>query len=62
MEELFTLFDIDGSGNISIEELTAVLQSLGKDYSEEDIREMHEIADKNGIVKINILFVSGEPF
>ena len=48
MEKAFSLFDIDGSGDISIPELTAVLQSLGKDFSDEDLKEMHDIADKNG--------------
>ena len=49
LEETFCLFDIDGNGLISVNELTAVLQSLGKDFSEEDIKEMHEIADKDGM-------------
>jgi len=52
LEKAFSLFDIDGSGDISIPELTAVLQSLGKDFSDEDLKEMHDIADKNGDGKI----------
>ena len=51
MEKTFSLFDIDGSGDISIPELTAVLQSLGKEFSDEDLKEMHDIADKNGTTK-----------
>ena len=55
LKETFSMFDIDGSGHISIQELTAVLKSLGKDLSDEDIKEMHEIADKDGTC-INLVF------
>ena len=48
LEEAFALFDIDGNGFISLDELTAVMQSLGKDCTEEDIKEMLELADKDG--------------
>eukprot|EP00795_Rhopilema_esculentum_P002776 gene2776-999_t len=48
LEETFSLFDVDGNGMISLQELTSVLQSLGKEFAEEDIKEMLEIADKDG--------------
>ena len=37
---------------ISLQELTSVLQSLGKEIAEEDIKEMLEIADKDGKRKL----------
>ncbi len=48
LEEAFSLFDIDGNGLISLNELTAVLKSLGKEYLDEDIKEMMDLADKDG--------------
>lgn len=48
LEETFALFDIDGNGRISSHELIAVLKSVGTQYSEEDIKEMHKIADLDG--------------
>ena len=49
LEEAFSLFDIDGNGQITLNELIAVLRSLGKDFSDEDVKEMLDIADKDGI-------------
>ena len=48
LEEAFSLFDIDGNGLISLNELTAVMKSVGKDLVDEDIQEMLTLADKDG--------------
>lgn len=53
LEETFSLFDIDGNGFISPSELIAVLKSLGTEHSEVDIKEMHEIADRDGTIFIH---------
>ncbi|CCC13842.1 hypothetical protein SMACR_07478 [Sordaria macrospora] len=46
--EAFKVFDKDGSGTISTEELRAVLKSLGEDMTDADVDEMIKLADKNG--------------
>ena len=47
LREAFTLFDNDGDGFISIEELACVMRSLGKNPSEEEL---------NAIINVNIYF------
>ena len=48
MKERFKLFDQDGNGLISKDELRVVMQQLGEKLSEEDIEEMISDADTNG--------------
>ncbi|KAG6525769.1 hypothetical protein ZIOFF_015739 [Zingiber officinale] len=52
-QEAFCLFDRDGDGRITLEELGAVIKSLGQSPSEEELREMiQEIdADGNGTIE-----------
>ena len=47
LREAFTLFDNDGDGFISIEELACVMRSLGKNPSEEEL---------NAIINVTIYF------
>lgn len=42
------VFDADGTGTISREELKHVMKSIGEQLTEEEIDEMLRIADKDG--------------
>lgn len=42
------VFDKDGSGTISRDEIHQVMLSLGERLTEEEINEMLEVADKDG--------------
>ncbi|KAH6637099.1 hypothetical protein F5144DRAFT_629048 [Chaetomium tenue] len=44
----FKVFDKDGSGTISSDELRNVLKSLGEDLTDEEVDEMIKLADRNG--------------
>ncbi|KAL2193243.1 hypothetical protein P885DRAFT_72413 [Corynascus similis CBS 632.67] len=46
--EAFQVFDKDGSGTISSEELRNVLKSLGENLTDEELDEMIKLADRNG--------------
>jgi len=48
LEEVFKVFDANGDGKITREELGCVLRSLGDDLSEEELALMVQAADKNG--------------
>lgn len=60
--EAFKVFDKDGSGTISTEELRAVLKSLGEDMTDADVDEMIKLADKNGDGQIDCEFLLFLPF
>ena len=55
MREAFRVFDKDGNGFISAQELQSVMCNLGEKLSEEDVREMIREADldKDGQVNYN---------
>jgi calmodulin len=44
----FKVFDQDGSGTISTDELRKVLSSLGENLTDAELDEMIQLADKNG--------------
>ena len=46
--EAFQLFDQDNSDSISLAELKSVLKALGKDMSDDNVREMMNSIDKDG--------------
>ncbi|KAL0934314.1 calmodulin, partial [Colletotrichum truncatum] len=48
LKNAFKVFDRDGSGTISAEELRHVLTSLGENMTKAEIDEMIQMADKNG--------------
>ncbi|XP_038893457.1 probable calcium-binding protein CML25 [Benincasa hispida] len=48
LREAFSVYDIDGNGSISAEELHKVLRSLGDDCSVADCRQMISGVDSNG--------------
>jgi len=43
----FNIFDNDHSGSFTFETLKSVAKNVGEDWSENEMREMFEIADKN---------------
>ncbi|KAG6504132.1 calmodulin-like protein 11 [Zingiber officinale] len=47
-QEAFCLFDKDGDGCITLEELAIVIRSLGQDPSEEELKDMIREVDING--------------
>ncbi|CDF37480.1 Calmodulin [Chondrus crispus] len=48
IREAFNVFDKDGSGKISGDELRQIMKSLGEDLTEEEIQQMIREADTNG--------------
>jgi len=48
LREAFGLFDIDGDGKITNEELGTVMKSLGMDPSADQLREMIDEVDIDG--------------
>ena len=46
LEKAFDLFDCDGDGQISFEDLKAVAQELGEDMTDEELKEMIAGANK----------------
>ncbi|XP_066935477.1 uncharacterized protein [Clytia hemisphaerica] len=51
--ESFSIFDIDGDGEISISELMSVMASVGNDISAEDAEDIFDVVDSNGDGKIS---------
>ena len=45
--EAFKMFDRDGNGKISVEEMKYILASLGESYSEKEVDEVFKEADLN---------------
>lgn len=48
LKEAFNLFDLDGSGDIDVQELVEVFGTLGQDISELEARELIAELDKDG--------------
>uniref|UniRef100_A0A8C4T403 EF-hand domain-containing protein n=2 Tax=Erpetoichthys calabaricus TaxID=27687 RepID=A0A8C4T403_ERPCA len=53
IREAFKVFDKDGDGSISAEELHLVMKNLGEDLTDEEIYEMIREADMDGDGQIN---------
>jgi len=51
--KVFMLFDQDGTGRISLDDLKAVAEELGEELADEELREMIERADTDGSGSIN---------
>src|SRR5688500_17952919 len=47
LKRVFKLFDKDGNGTISFDEVTSLLKSLGKNPTEEEIKKLIEETDKD---------------
>lgn len=48
MKETFAMFDTDGGGSISMDELRQVMKKIGQNLSEKQLQELFIIADING--------------
>ncbi len=48
LKEAFSVFDKNGDGTISMQELAIVMKSLGQNPSHEELQEMIENADLDG--------------
>ncbi|KAL9629675.1 MAG: hypothetical protein Q9164_006772, partial [Protoblastenia rupestris] len=53
LKAAFEVFDKDGSGHISADELRSLMRSIGEDLTDQDIEEMVKEADKDGDGHIN---------
>merc|ERR550534_598027 len=51
--KVFMLFDQDGTGRITLDDLKAVAEELGEELNVEELREMIERADSDGSGSIN---------
>ena len=59
--EAFKVFDKDGSGTISTDELRQVMKSLGENLTEDEIEEMVREADSDGNGVIDCKFPTFPP-
>ncbi|KAK9816876.1 hypothetical protein WJX72_006443 [[Myrmecia] bisecta] len=48
LKEVFSVFDRNGNGTISADELRAAIKSIGEELSEQDIEDTIHLADKSG--------------
>ncbi|XP_066264508.1 calmodulin-beta-like [Branchiostoma lanceolatum] len=53
ISEAFRVFDTNGDGFLSAEELRHVMTCLGQQLTDEDVEDMVRLADKDGDGKIN---------
>ena len=53
MMEAFQIFDSDGNGNISADELRQIMANLGEKMTQEEVEEMVKEADIDGDGQIN---------
>jgi len=60
-QEAFRLFDKDGDGSITKEELGRVMRSLGQFAREEELETMLQEVDIDGTFKfqLNVIYISG---
>lgn len=49
-KEVFELFDKDGDGTITIKELDTVMRSLGQNPTENEVKEMVQKVDTDGML------------
>ena len=52
-KEAFALFDVDGDGSITVEELRTVFSSLGQNPSDQELRDMIADVDEDGSGEID---------
>lgn len=48
LRKTFNIFDIDGNGFISAEEIKKTMENLGEHLTDDEVRDMIKAADKNG--------------
>ena len=54
LRKTFNIFDIDGNGYISADEIKKTMAHLGENLTDEEVNDMIKAADKNGDGKIDI--------
>ena len=54
LKKTFNIFDIDGNGFISPDEIKKTMEHLGEKLTDEEVNDMVKAADKNGDGKIDI--------
>jgi calmodulin len=55
MREAFQIFDSDGNGTISAEELRQIMKNLGENLTDEEINDMVNEADLDGDGEIDYM-------
>ena len=56
LKKTFDIFDIDGNGFISAEEIKKTMENLGESLTDDEVRDMIKAADINGSVSLFCLF------
>jgi len=59
LKKTFDIFDIDGNGFISAEEIKKTMENLGESLTDDEVRDMIKAADINGDGKIDLNEFSG---
>lgn len=48
LKKTFDIFDIDGNGFISADEIKKTMENIGEPLTDEEVRDMIKAADRNG--------------
>lgn len=54
LRKTFNIFDIDGNGYISADEIKKTMAHLGENLTDEEVNDMIKAADKNGDGRIDL--------
>ena len=54
LKKTFDIFDIDGNGFISADEIKKTMENIGEPLTDDEVRDMIKAADRNGDGKIDI--------
>ena len=54
-DQAFRLFDVDGSGGVTLDELRAVFESLGQQQSDDNLKAMLDEVDNDGSGQIDFV-------
>jgi len=54
LRKTFKIFDIDGNGFISADEIKITMRHLGENLTDDEVNDMIKAADKNGDGKIDM--------
>lgn len=58
MRSAFNVFDKDGSGSISVDELGALMKTFGENLTDDDLKTMIQEVDKNGDGSIDCAYLT----
>jgi calmodulin len=56
LQKTFNIFDIDGNGYISADEIKRTMENLGENLTDEEVNNMIKAADKNCMLFFSCLF------